>query len=267
MNAQPGGGQGSVAPLATRALSVSIGGKTICGELSLAFNRGECWAVLGINGSGKTTLLHVLAGVRKAAAGEILLDGAVLARHSRRRIAQRLALLPQDVFDAFDSTVLESALIGRHPHVSRWWQWEDADDEAIALAALAAVDLAGLTARRVSTLSGGERERLAIAAVLTQQPGVFLLDEPTSHLDIHHQLAALELFSGKARDEACTVLVSLHDASLAARFCSHALLLFEGGEVAAGAVGEVLSAESLTRLYRHPMREIGDGGLRLFVPV
>ncbi len=252
--------------LETRNLAVSIGGKSICRALDARFGAGECWAVLGLNGAGKTTLLHTLAGVRAAQTGEVLLDGVALARQARREVAKKLGLLVQDPSDAFDSSVLESALVGRHPHLSRWWQREDAGDQLIAQQALAAVDLAGLAPRRVSSLSGGERERLAIAAILAQQPRVFLLDEPTSHLDTHHQLAVLGLFARKSSGEACTVLMSLHDASLAARFCTHALLMFEGGEVITGKAADVLNAAVLSRLYDHPMREIRDQGLRLFVP-
>jgi iron complex transport system ATP-binding protein len=257
---------GAAPALETKNLSVSIGGKTICRDLSASFAAGECWAVLGLNGAGKTTLLHTLAGVRAAQSGEVLLNGVPLARQARRTVAKKLGLLVQDSSDAFDSSVLESTLVGRHPHISGWWQREDASDELIAQQALAAVDLAGLAPRRVSSLSGGERERLAIAAILAQQPRVFLLDEPTSHLDTHHQLAVLELFARKCRDEACTVLMSLHDASLATRFCSHALLMFNGGEVVAGPAAQVLNATALSRLYDHSMREISDQGLRLFVP-
>jgi iron complex transport system ATP-binding protein len=254
--------------LAVRALTVDIGGKSICKEMSLAFEQGQCWAILGLNGAGKTTLIHTLAGVRPPDSGEIMLDGRPLGAFPRREVAQNLALLAQDSFDAFDASVLETALIGRHPHTPRWrWlQWESRDDHELAHAALAAVDLEGLAMRRVSTLSGGERERLAIASVLTQEPRVILLDEPTSHLDAHHQVAVLELFARKARDEARTVIMSLHDASLAARYCTHALLLFLDGETRAGPVADVLGAETLTRLYRHAIREIRADGLRLFVP-
>lgn len=259
---------GVPAALEARSLSVQIGGTSVCRNLSMTFGHGQCWAVLGLNGSGKTTLIHTLAGLRGPASGEILLDGRALVSLSRREIAQNLALLAQDSFDAFDATVMETALIGRHPHTSRWrWmQWESQDDHELALAALAAVDLERLSERRVSTLSGGERERLAIAAVLTQEPRVVLLDEPTSHLDAHYQVAMLDLFTRKTREEACTVIMSLHDASLAARYCTHALLLFGGGETSAGPAAEVLDAESLTRLYRHTIREIRAGDLRLFVP-
>jgi iron complex transport system ATP-binding protein len=256
------------AVLEARDLSVSIGGKSICSDLSQGFNGGECWAILGLNGAGKTTLIHTLAGVRPAQGGSVWLDGAALTEQPRIEIARKLGLLAQDTFDAFDTTVLETALTGRHPHLARWgwWQWEGDNDERIAAEALLAVGLESFAQRRVSTLSGGERERLAIAAVLTQQPKVFLLDEPTSHLDTHRQLAALELFAHKARRDACAVLMSLHDASLAARYCTHALLLFDDGETAAGPVSEILGAETLSRLYRHTMREINSEGLRLFVP-
>jgi iron complex transport system ATP-binding protein len=256
----------AIPALEARSLSISIGGKSICNGLSTSFGAGECWAILGLNGAGKTTLLHTLAGVRAPVAGEVLLDGIPLAQQARRNVAKKLGLLVQDPSDAFDSSVLEGVLIGRHPHLSRWWQQESADDEAISRQALAAVDLAGLVSRRVNSLSGGERERLAIAAILAQQPRVFLLDEPTSHLDTHHQLTVLELFARKSAQEGCTVLMSLHDASLAARFCTHALLMFDGGEIAAGKVDNVLDAAALSRLYRHPMRQITDQGLRLFVP-
>ena len=255
--------------LEASALTVDIGGKKICRGLSLSFNHAECWAVLGLNGAGKTTLIHTLAGVRTAQSGSVLLEGLDLADTPRRDRARKLALLVQDSFDAFDATVLETALVGRHPHLPRWkwWQWGGKRDESIARSALAAVGLDTLAARRVSTLSGGERERLAIAAVLAQEPDIYLLDEPTSHLDTHHQLAVLDLFARRAREQGAMVIMSLHDASLAARYCSHALLLFDdAGEVRAGSIGDVLNAQSLSRLYRHTIREINTDGLRLFVP-
>jgi iron complex transport system ATP-binding protein len=256
---------GEIVALETVGLGIEIGGRTICRSLSLSFGAAQCWAVLGLNGAGKTTLLHTLAGVRPPQSGEVRLDGRSLARTPRRVIARSIGLLAQDLLDAFDGTVLETTLIGRHPHLSRW-HWEGAEDARIAMAALAEVDLDGLAARRVSTLSGGECERLAIAAVLAQQPRVWLLDEPTSHLDAHHQLLVLDLFACRAAEQGRTVVMSLHDASLAARYCTHALLLFEGGEALAGAAASVLTEASLTRLYRHPIREIAADGLRLFVP-
>jgi iron complex transport system ATP-binding protein len=255
--------------LEARALTVAIGGKTICRDLSLRLDAGECWALLGLNGAGKTTLIHTLAGVRPPQGGSVWLEGDAMIALRRRDVARKLGLLPQDSFDAFDTTVRETVLIGRHPHLPRWswWQWENERDEGIADEALAAVELKELAARRVSTLSGGERERLAIATVLAQQPRVFLLDEPTSHLDTHRQLSLLALFAHKAKTEARTVLMSLHDANLAARFCNRVLMLFDDGTFSAGPAAEVLQVETLSRLYRHAMREIDAGDSWLFVPV
>jgi iron complex transport system ATP-binding protein len=156
----------------------------------------------------------------------------VAARRARRR-----AVLPQDDSDAFAATVLETALVGRHPHLSRW-QWESAADLAIARAALAAMDIGGAEARDVRTLSGGERRRVALAALLTQQPELLFLDEPSSHLDLAHQLALLDRLAGLARTGSKAVLMVLHDVNLAVRCCDHALLL-DGGVAQAGPATEL----------------------------
>jgi iron complex transport system ATP-binding protein len=159
---------------------------------------------------------------------------------------------------------MESVLIGRHPHLS-FWQWETANDARIARDALAAVDLADFATRRTDTLSGGERRRVAIAALLAQQPGIFLLDEPTNHLDPHHQLAVLSLFRQLA-DKGSTVIATLHDPTLAARFANRALLLFGDGRWTAGPTDATLSAETLSALYLTPIVEIRHDGRRIFMP-
>ena len=132
----------------------------------------------------------------------MLLDGTPIPELSRRAVALRLGLLPQDLEDAFVSSALETVLIGRHPHLSLW-QWESAADEQLAREALAAVDMSDFAQRRTDTLSGGEQRRVAVAALLAQQPATFLLDEPTNHLDPHHQLAVLGLFRGLANAGKC----------------------------------------------------------------
>ncbi|MBZ0126936.1 MAG: ABC transporter ATP-binding protein, partial [Rhodocyclaceae bacterium] len=195
----------------------------------------------------------------------IALCGEDYAALAARRAAQLRGLLPQGHLDAFQSTVLETALIGRHPHLGRW-HWEGKEDERIAREALAAVDLAGLGGREVHTLSGGERQRLAIAALLAQQPRLYLLDEPLAHLDLNHQIAVLELLSRRARDEGVGIVMVLHDINLALRHADRALLLFGEGRTLEGPVEAVLTAESLSRLYGHPLRELRDGGARHFVP-
>jgi iron complex transport system ATP-binding protein len=244
-------------------VSVRAGARELVHELSVQFTPGEVVAILGRNGSGKTLTLHTLAGLRRAAAGEVWLDGAPLLEFKRRSVALRLGLLPQDLEDAFVTTAMETVLIGRHPHLALW-QWETAEDERLAREALAAVDLRDFVMRHTDTLSGGEQRRVAVAALLAQQPGIFLLDEPTNHLDPHHQLAVLGLFRGLA-NQGRTVVTTLHDPTLAARFADRALLLHGDGRWSLGPVSSALTAVTLSELYLAPMMELGQDGRRVFV--
>jgi iron complex transport system ATP-binding protein len=251
------------AGLSVAAVSVRAGAATLVRELSVEFALGEVVAILGRNGSGKTLTLHTLAGLREPAAGTVSLDGVAMAQLRRRAVALRLGLLPQDLEDAFVSTAIETVLIGRHPHLSLW-QWESAEDERLARQALRAVDLEDFATRRTDTLSGGEQRRVAVAALLAQQPAIFLLDEPTNHLDPHHQLAILGLFRGLA-DSGRTVITTLHDPTLAARFADRVLLLHGDGRWVLGPVSTTLTAASLSGLYLTPMIELGRDGRRVFV--
>jgi iron complex transport system ATP-binding protein len=249
--------------LAAHHVGVRAGTRELVRELSLEFAPGEVVAILGRNGSGKTLTLHTLAGLRAPEAGAVWLDGTPLAEFKRRTLALRLGLLPQDLEDAFVSSALETVLIGRHPHLALW-QWETAEDERLARAALAAVDMSEYAARRTDTLSGGEQRRVAVAALLAQEPGIFLLDEPTNHLDPHHQLAVLGLFRGLA-NQGRTVVTTLHDPTLAVRFADRALLLFGDGRWSLGPVRSALTAQTLSELYVTPMLELGLDGRRVFV--
>jgi iron complex transport system ATP-binding protein len=253
--------QGHV-PLATRNLGVSVGARELVSELTIDFAAGEFVAVLGRNGCGKTLTLHTLAGLREPAAGTVLLDEVPLSQHNPRGAARRLGLLTQDIEDGFSSTSLETVLIGRHPHLA-FWQWESADDVRLAHESLTAVDLADFAARHTDTLSGGELRRVAIAALLAQAPAIYLLDEPTNHLDPHHQLAVLGLFRQLA-DAGSTVIATLHDPTLAARFAHRALLLFGDGRWSAGPAGETIVADTLSTLYLTPMLELQQDGRRIF---
>lgn len=249
--------------LAAAGVRISVGTRELVRELSLQFAAGEVVAILGRNGSGKTLTLHTLAGLRVPDTGEVLLDGTPIPELSRRAVALRLGLLPQDLEDAFVSSALATVLIGRHPHLSLW-QWESAADERLAHEALAAVDMAAFAHRRTDTLSGGEQRRVAVAALLAQQPAIFLLDEPTNHLDPHHQLAVLGLFRRLA-DSGSTVITTLHDPTLAARFADRVLLLHGDGRWTLGPVRTALTTQTLSELYLTPMLELGDHGRRVFV--
>jgi len=251
--------------LATEGLAIEIGGKRIAGGLDLAVHAGQSWAVLGANGAGKTTLLHTLAGLRPPAAGRVLLDGRPLDGLGRRDIARRLGILLQDSEDPFPSTVLETALIGRHPHIGAW-QWESPEDQRRAHDALAQVGLESIANRPVDTLSGGERRRLALATLLAQDPAVHLLDEPSNHLDLHHQIHLLGHLRERITGTGGALVMALHDVNLAARFCDHVLLIFGDGQVRHGPAEELLLTGHLSCLYHHPVKEVSADGRRFFVP-
>ncbi len=251
--------------LETRGLAVTIAGKRVCEGLDLALKSGQCLGILGQNGVGKTTLLHTLAGLRAADTGTIALRGAPLAALSRRRIAQQVGLLMQEHEDPFPATVLETALIGRHPHIE-FWQWESASDIRLARDALDSVDLDDIEDRAVNTLSGGERQRLGLATVITQDPDVFLLDEPSNHLDLHHEIDVLRMLRRFAREGGKAVAMTLHDVNLAARFCDRLLLMYGDGETQLGPTDEVLTTDNLQRLFGIPVVAVPwDGGTQ-YVP-
>lgn len=244
-------------------LRVSVAGRVLVDGLNIEVARGELIAVLGQNGSGKSLTMHTFAGLRSAASGTVKLMGKNVAAAKRQEIARHLALLPQHVDDIFPATVLDTVLIGRHPHIGRL-NWESEADIECAKSALHAVDLAGLATRDVLTLSGGERRRLAIAQVLTQQPQLYLLDEPTNHLDPQHQLDALRLFRDKA-DKGAAVIASLHDVNLAVRFADRCLLLYGDGRWDLGATGHILDTRRLSALYSTAMEAVDWRGRKLFI--
>lgn len=249
--------------LSARGLMIRAGARLLVRELNARFRRGEFVAILGRNGSGKTLTLHALAGLGTPAAGEVLLGDTPLRELGRRAVARQIGILTQDREEGLPSTVLESVLIGRNPHLEPL-QWETAADQRIAEACLARLDLGTFAERTLETLSGGEQRRVALAALLAQDPGVFLLDEPTNHLDPHHQIAVLELFRGLA-SAGRSVIATLHDPTLAARFADRVLLLHGNGSWQAGAVEDTLTARALEQLYLVPIRELRSDGRRAFL--
>jgi iron complex transport system ATP-binding protein len=250
--------------LQAQNLTVEIGGKIICRELSFAVQSGECWGVLGQNGAGKTTLLRTLAGLHPPQTGEVSCDGKALAAYARRELAQRLGVLLQHEGGEFWGSVLDYVLLGRFPYRSGLFGYGAADEE-IARQALAGVELADLAPRPFNTLSGGECQRVAIAQLLAQQTGCCMLDEPLQHLDLRHQAQAMSLFM-QQRGQGNALVMVLHDMLWAQRCCDHVLLMFPGGTVRHGAAAELLTRDSLEALYQCPLRELDAGGERCFVP-
>jgi iron complex transport system ATP-binding protein len=250
--------------LSCRNLALAVPGRTLCRDVAFDVRAGECWIVAGRNGAGKTTLLQTLAGLRRPAAGTVLLAGRSIAECAPRWRAQRLGFLAQDTFDAFPATALEIALGGRHPHVPRW-RPESATDVSLAHAALAAVGMGDAALRDVQTLSGGERRRVALAMLLAQDPDVMLLDEPTSHLDIAQEVRSLELLARLALERGRAVVMALHDLTLAARFATHVILL-GSDRVASGPAGVLLTAEKLSALFGQTLVAVPHPRGKVFVP-
>src|ERR1700730_8631416 len=253
---------GAAPLLECRGIDVCVGPRTLVRGLDFHVRGGSMLAILGADRSRKRLSLPPLAGLRAPKAGALSISGRPLAEWPRRALARELALLPQNVEDPFPASVIETVLLGRHPHIPRW-QWESARDLAIASDALAAVGLAGYEESDVLTLSGGERRRAALAAVLAQTPRIFLLNEPTNQLDPNHQLEALQLLRVRA-DGGAAVIVTLHDPNLAARFADTALLIGKDGAWRFGRVADILTAQHLSALFDTRFDAAEIGGRRVF---
>ncbi|MEV5376745.1 ABC transporter ATP-binding protein [Streptomyces nondiastaticus] len=225
-------------------LSWSAAGTPVVRGVSADIAPGETVGLLGPNGSGKSSLLRCLAGLRAPDTGAVRYDGEPVRGWSARRIARRVAFAAQDPGADSDLRVADVVGLGRTPFRDRR-HGPDATDRAVVAAALERVGLTALAGRSWRALSGGERQRAHIARALAQQPYALLLDEPTNHLDVRHQLELMELLTGTGQ----TVLVALHDLSLAARYCDRLLLLHHGRLVASGTPAAVLTAERLAEVF------------------
>jgi len=251
--------------LRTRELAIAVGSRVLVQQLSLDVRTGEFWCVLGPNGSGKSTLLHTLAGLRAAQAGTVMFEGRAWPEWNTRAAAKRRGLAVQLPSYAFGASVREIVTLGRYPHIGRFGR-PNGDDESAVDAALAAMDLLPLAERDILTLSGGERQRVSIATVLAQDPSLLLLDEPTSHLDLKHQVALFHCIAQRAREAHRAVVVVTHDFNLAARYATHACLLYGDGRVQAGSAAEILRAEPLSALFDFSLRRHDNADGHLFVP-
>ncbi len=251
--------------LSAQALALRAGERVLLEDFSQTFGAGEIWCVAGPNGAGKTTLISTLAGLLRPAAGHIELDGERLDTWPAARLARRRALMPQSTHDAFSASVLDVVLLNRYPYLTGWG-WEADSDRAAAHAALEAFSLGSLAARDVLSLSGGERQRVSLAAALSQDVPLLLLDEPLAHLDLHHQIDCLAALVSWMKGEARTIVFSCHDLNLARRFATHALLMDGAGAALAGPVTDVLTPARASRAFGYPLVLIEQNGYEALVP-
>ena len=216
--------------------------------VSLEIGPGQFWGVIGPNGAGKSTLVRLFAGLLTPRSGAILLDGRPLGGTSRRDRARRVAFLPQTPPRDVAMSARDIVLLGRYPH-RQFGIFESAVDFQIANRAMGATQTLEYANRPMSTLSGGEAQSVHIAAALSQEPALLLLDEPTAALDLYHQLSIFRMLQNLTQQSGLAAVVVTHDLNLAARFCTHVLLLNDGRTVASGPPGSVITPRVLEPVY------------------
>ena len=252
--------------LTVRALEASYGTRLVLRGLDLDASRGELVAVIGPNGCGKTTLLRAITGVLRYG-GEITIDGAPVRDQRPAALARRVAVVTQAATLPQGFSAFEVALMGRTPHL-RLLQSESRRDIAFVRSAMERTDCWALRHRPVEELSGGERQRVVIARALAQEPQVLLLDEPTSHLDVQHQVDTFGLMIELCREQQLAIVAVVHDLTLAALFADRVALMSAGRIVTCGAPADVLTAEAIASIYGMRVRVLShpDTGRPIIVP-
>jgi len=243
--------------LEAKKLTLAYDQNVILKELDLAIPAGKITALVGRNGCGKSTLLRTLARLLKPSGGAVYLNGEAIARLSTKEIARQMGILPQSPTAPEGLTVRELVAQGRYPHQSWLQQWSEEDERQVARA-LAATNMTDLAERPLEALSGGQRQRAWIAMVLAQGTEVLLLDEPTTYLDLAHQIDVLDLLFKLNRDEGRTVVMVLHDLNLACRYAHHLVAIRSGAVYAQGAPGEVMTERMVNAVFGIGSRIVTD---------
>ncbi|WP_340026790.1 ABC transporter ATP-binding protein [Paenibacillus sp. FSL K6-1096] len=246
-----------MASLEARELTVSYGSKTIIHNLNLAIPEGKITVLIGGNGCGKSTLLRTLARLLKPGGGEVLLDGGQIARMPTREVAKAMSILPQGPSAPEGLTVRQLVRQGRYPHQSWLKAWSEAD-EAMVRAALESAKVEDLAERTVDSLSGGQRQRVWIAMSLAQGTDLLLLDEPTTYLDLSHQVEILDMLYELNDREGRTIVMVLHDLNLACRYAHHMVAVQGGNIYAEGAPESIITAETVKEVFRLDCEVIRD---------
>lgn len=243
--------------LAAEALSLAYGDRTIIEDLDLTLPPGRITAIVGANGCGKSTLLRALARLIRPKSGRVLLAGMPLQNRPSKEIARTLGLLPQSPTAPEGIAVADLVGRGRHPHQKLLARWSEQDYTVVAQS-LAATGTEDLADRSVDELSGGQRQRVWIAMALAQETDILLLDEPTTFLDVAHQIEVLDLLTDLNRDRGTTIAMVLHDINLAARYADHVIALRGGKIVASGAPADVVTSDLIRDVFDLDALVIGD---------
>lgn len=254
--------------LAAEQLSAGYGDRLVIEQLDLIVPPGRVTAIVGANACGKSTLLRSMSRLLAPKGGQVVLDGRAVHRMPAKQLARTLGLLPQSPIAPDGITVADLVGRGRHPHQAVFSRWSAEDERAVA-EALEATDTVDLADRSVDELSGGQRQRVWIAMVLAQRTELLLLDEPTTFLDVSHQVEVLDLLTDLNRSRGTTIVMVLHDLNLAARYADHLIAMASGGIHAAGDPSEVLSEETVQAVFGLDSRVITDpvSGRPLMLPI
>ncbi|GAB3506429.1 ABC transporter ATP-binding protein [Amycolatopsis cihanbeyliensis] len=250
-------------------LTLAYDQRTVATELGVAIPDGSFTVIVGPNACGKSTLLKALARMLKPRTGAVYLDGSVISGYRSREVARRLGLLPQTSIAPSGITVGDLVARGRYPHQRLLRQWSE-EDEAMVTESMRLTGVLELSGRLVDELSGGQRQRVWLAMVLAQQTAILLLDEPTTFLDIAHQVEVLDLCADLHEEKGHTLVAVLHDLNQACRYATHLIVMRPGGEIAAeGEPTEIVTAELVDEVFGLPCRVIDDPetGTPLVVPL
>ena len=251
--------------LRIRGVEFGYGSEAVLKGISIEIPQGEMLSIVGPNGAGKTTLLRCINRILKPRRGVIMVNGKSIEEMSRREIAKKMGYVPQSTHQVFPNTVFDVILMGRRPHFA--WKCNEKDIEKV-LETLKMLGIEHLAMRDITELSGGQQQKVFIARALAQEPEILLLDEPTSNLDIKHQLEVMNIIKSITNERGITAIMAIHDLNLASRYADRVIMMHKGKIFAVGSPEEVLTPENIREVYGVEAEVLcGKDGKPLILPI